>query len=112
MRKQSWLSRIMFFLNVVLTIVTFIAYSLPFLAPKAFPFLSVFSLGLPFLLFLNFFFFVYAHFYLLGFTILLSNSTFYFIDTAKVLETLSTLPFLRYEIRCLGWIDTERVSAP
>ena len=59
MRKQSWLSRIMFFLNVVLTIVTFIAYSLPFLAPKAFPFLSVFSLGLPFLLFLNFFFFVY-----------------------------------------------------
>ena len=54
MRKQSWLSRIMFFLNVVLTIVTFIAYSLPFLAPKAFPFLSVFSLGLPFLLFLLF----------------------------------------------------------
>lgn len=49
----------MFFLNVVLTIVTFIAYLLPFLTPKAFPFLSVLTLGLPFLLFLNFFFFVY-----------------------------------------------------
>jgi endonuclease/exonuclease/phosphatase family metal-dependent hydrolase len=59
MKKQSWLSKIMFFLNVVLTIVTFIAYLLPFLTPKAFPFLSVLTLGLPFLLFLNFFFFVY-----------------------------------------------------
>jgi len=59
MRKQTWLSKIMLFFNVILIAVTFIAYSLPFLAPKTFPFLSVFSLGLPFLLFLNFFFFLY-----------------------------------------------------
>ncbi len=59
MQKQSWLSKIMFAFNIVLTIVTFVAYTLPFLAPKAFPFLSVLTLVLPFFLLLNFFFFVY-----------------------------------------------------
>src|SRR5574343_346308 len=59
MQKQSWLSKIMFFLIIVLTIATFVAYTLPFLAPKAFPFLSVLTLILPFFLLLNFLFFVY-----------------------------------------------------
>jgi endonuclease/exonuclease/phosphatase family metal-dependent hydrolase len=59
MRKQTWLSKIMFFLNIVLTVLTFLAYSLPFLTPKAFPFLSVLTLILPLFLILNFFFFVY-----------------------------------------------------
>ena len=59
MQKQSWLSKIMFFFNTVLTVLTFLAYLLPFLAPKAFPFLSVLSLILPFFLILNFFFFVF-----------------------------------------------------
>ncbi len=59
MQKQSWFTKIMFFLNIVLTIATFVAYTLPFLAPKAFPFLSVLTLILPFFLLLNFLFFVY-----------------------------------------------------
>ena len=59
MREQTWLSKIMFFLNIVLTVLTFLAYSLPFLTPKAFPFLSVLTLILPLFLILNFFFFVY-----------------------------------------------------
>ena len=59
MQRQSWLSKIMFFFNIVLAVLTFLAYLLPFLAPKAFPFLSVLTLILPFFLILNFFFFVY-----------------------------------------------------
>jgi len=59
MPKQSWFSRIMFFFNTVLTVLTFLAYLLPFLAPKAFPFLSVLTLILPLFLILNFFFFVF-----------------------------------------------------
>ena len=59
MQKQSWLSKIMFFFNTVLTVLTFLAYLLPFLAPKAFPFLSVLTLILPLFLILNFFFFVF-----------------------------------------------------
>ncbi|MBC5834624.1 endonuclease/exonuclease/phosphatase family protein [Flavobacterium sp. F372] len=49
----------MLFFNVVLVITTLLAYLLPFLAPKWFPFLSVLTLFLPFFLVLNLLFFVY-----------------------------------------------------
>lgn len=49
----------MFFFNIVLTVLTFIGYLLPFLAPKMFPFLSVFTLMLPLMLTFNFLFFLY-----------------------------------------------------
>lgn len=59
MKNQTWLSKIIRFLNIALVVVTILAYVLPFLAPKLFPFLSVLSLLLPLLLILNFLFFVY-----------------------------------------------------
>jgi endonuclease/exonuclease/phosphatase family metal-dependent hydrolase len=59
MKKLSWFNKVMFFFNIVLTVLTFIAYLLPFLAPKLFPLLSVFTLVLPLMLVLNFFFFLY-----------------------------------------------------
>lgn len=59
MKNQSWVSKIMRFFNIVLVVITILAYVLPFLAPKLFPFLSVLSLVLPLLLILNFVFFVY-----------------------------------------------------
>ena len=59
MKKLSWFNKMMFFFNIVLTIVTFIAYVLPFLAPKLFPFLSVLTLVLPLFLILNALFFIY-----------------------------------------------------
>ena len=59
MKNQTWLSKIMRFLNIVLVVVTILAYVLPFLAPKLFPFLSVLTLILPLLLILNFLFFIY-----------------------------------------------------
>lgn len=59
MKKLSGFNKMMFFLNIVLTVLTFIAYILPFLAPKLFPFLSVFTLVMPLMLVLNFLFFLY-----------------------------------------------------
>lgn len=49
----------MFFLNIVLTIVTFVAYVLPFLAPKLFPILSVLTLFMPLFFILNGLFFIF-----------------------------------------------------
>lgn len=46
MRRLSWFNKVMFFFNIVLTILTFIAYVLPFLSPKVFPFLSVLSFNI------------------------------------------------------------------
>ena len=60
MKNLSWSNKGVFFLNIVLAVLTFVAYVLPFLAPKAFPFLSVLTLFLPMMLILNVLFFVDA----------------------------------------------------
>lgn len=59
MKKLSWLNRIVYFFNILLAILTFAGYVLPFLAPRMFPVLSVLTLGLPLLLMLNILFFFY-----------------------------------------------------
>ncbi|HEY4617064.1 MAG TPA: endonuclease/exonuclease/phosphatase family protein [Flavobacterium sp.] len=59
MKNLSWFNRGMFSLNVLLIIVTFIAYVLPFLAPKIFPILSVLTLFMPLFFLLNVLFFLY-----------------------------------------------------
>ena len=58
MQKESFISKIAFFCNKVLALLTVLAYILPFLAPKLFPFLSVLTLSLPLLIILNFAFFI------------------------------------------------------
>lgn len=49
----------MYSLNIILIIVTFIAYILPFLAPKIFPILSVLTLFMPVFFIFNGLFFIY-----------------------------------------------------
>ena len=56
---MSFISKTMLFFNVVVAIITLMAYLLPFLAPKWFPFLSVLTLFLPFFLVVNLLFFMY-----------------------------------------------------
>ena len=59
MKKLSLFNKIVFLLNIVLAVLTFLAYILPFLAPTFFPFLSVLTLILPLFLVLNGLFFLY-----------------------------------------------------
>ncbi len=59
MKNLSWFNKFVFFINIVLTVLTFLAYVLPFLAPKWFPFLSALTLILPLFLILNSLFFIY-----------------------------------------------------
>jgi endonuclease/exonuclease/phosphatase family metal-dependent hydrolase len=59
MKNLSWFNKAVFFFNIVLAVLTFVAYVLPFLAPKLFPFLSVLTLVLPLFLIMNSLFFFY-----------------------------------------------------
>ncbi|GEP50496.1 endonuclease [Flavobacterium noncentrifugens] len=59
MKKLSWFNKLIYFFNIALAVVTFLAYVLPFLAPKFFPLLSVLTLILPFFLIVNGLFFIY-----------------------------------------------------
>lgn len=59
MKKLSWFNKIVYGFNIMLIVLTILAYVLPFLAPKAFPLLSVLTLILPLFLILNALFFIY-----------------------------------------------------
>ncbi|MFT4983902.1 MAG: endonuclease/exonuclease/phosphatase family metal-dependent hydrolase [Flavobacterium sp.] len=59
MKNLSWFNKAMYSLNIILIIVTFIAYILPFLAPKIFPILSVLTLFMPVFFIFNGLFFIY-----------------------------------------------------
>lgn len=59
MKNLAWFNKIVFFLNIVLVILTLMGFVLPSLAPKLFPFLAVLTLILPTLLILNLVFVVY-----------------------------------------------------
>ncbi|WP_445717566.1 endonuclease/exonuclease/phosphatase family protein [Flavobacterium sp.] len=121
MRKQTRLSKIMLFFNIVLTVLTFLAYSLPFLAPKAFPFLSVLTLLLPFFLMLNFFFFVYwllqlKRYVLISGMVLLFGITFinrfYKFSETNLPKEDSDFTLMSYNVRLFnlyGWLPKDDV---
>lgn len=121
MRKESWISRFVFFINKVVALLTFLAYILPFLAPKLFPFLSVLSLGLPFFLILNFLFFTIwilqlkrkallsGIVLLIGFTFI--NKFYKFSDT-NLPDTSTDFTLMSYNVRLFNlyeWLPEKDV---
>lgn len=121
MKKLSWFNKIIFFFNVLVAIGTLLGYVLPFLAPKLFPLLSVFTLILPSLLLLNFFFLLYwviqvkrqaalsALILVLGFTFI---SKFYKITGKDEPTDKNDLVLMTYNVRLFNlfkWIPDEFV---
>ena len=123
MKNLSWFNKVIFFLNVVLIFVTFIAYALPFLAPESFPILSVLTLFMPIFFVLNAMFFVYwalqfkKRLILSGLVLLLGitfiNKFYKFsVPTFSVEEKDFTV--MSYNVRLLNvfnWIDRDDVPA-
>lgn len=111
----------MFFFNIVLTVLTFSAYLLPFLAPKAFPLLSVLTLFMPlFFVFNALFFFYWAVQFkkrmILSGLVLLMGITFinkfYKFSTKEFPESEKNFTIMSYNVRLFNlfkWIDREDV---
>ncbi len=112
----------MFFFNIVLTVLTALAYILPFLAPKLFPFLSALTLILPLFLILNGFFFIYWIFQLkrqmilsgivliIGITFV--NKFYKFSSNEKPLEDKDFI-VMSYNVRLFNlfkWIPRDNVG--
>lgn len=121
MKKLSWFNKIIFFLNIVLTVLTVIAYILPFMAPKLFPLLSVFTLVLPLMLVLNFICFLYWMFQakrqmllsglllLLGITFI---SKFYRFSGKSGAEDDADFTLMSYNVRLFnlyGWLPAQDI---
>lgn len=111
----------MFFFNIVLAIVTFVAYVLPFLAPKLFPVLSVLTLVLPLFLLLNGLFFIYwllqfKRQMLLSALVLLMGITFinkfYKFSATNLPENDNDFVVMSYNVRLFNlfeWLPKENV---
>ena len=113
----------MFLLNVVLTVSTFIAYVLPFLAPKFFPILSVLTLFMPLFFILNGLFFIYwgiqfkKRMILSGLVLLMGITfinKFYKFSAKEYPETENDFTVMSYNVRLFNvfkWLDREDVPA-
>lgn len=121
MKKLSWFNKGMFVLNVVLIVLTFIAYVLPFLAPKVFPVLSVLTLFMPLFFILNGFFFLYwaiqfkkrmilsALVLLIGITFI---NKFYKFSAKDYLDEEKDFTVMSYNVRLFNvfkWMNSDNV---
>jgi endonuclease/exonuclease/phosphatase family metal-dependent hydrolase len=121
MKNLSWFNRGMFSLNVILIIVTFVAYVLPFLAPKIFPILSVLTLFMPLFFILNGLFFIYwaiqfkKRVILSGLVLLIGITfinKFYKFSSKEYPEDEKDFVVMSYNVRLLNlfkWLDKEDV---
>ena len=122
MKNLSWFNKGMYSLNILLIIITFIAYLLPFLSPKLFPILSVLTLVMPLFFILNGLFFIYWLFQfkkrmILSGIVLLIGITFinkFYKFSAKVYpEDEKDFVVMSYNVRLFNlfkWIDKDDVA--
>lgn len=98
----------MIFCNVVLVLTTLLAYLLPFMAPKWFPFLSVLTLILPLFLILNLLFFVFwliqfkKYIFISGIALLLGITfinKFYNLKATILPQNKSDFQIMSYNVR-------------
>lgn len=108
LKKMSFISKTMLFFNVVVSFTTLMAYLLPFLAPKWFPFLSVLSLFLPFFLVVNLLFFMYwliqfkKYVFVSGLVLLLGITfinKFYNLKSTKLSKSENEFTVMSYNVR-------------
>ncbi|WP_433836654.1 endonuclease/exonuclease/phosphatase family protein [Flavobacterium anhuiense] len=113
----------MFFLNIVLTVLTFSVYVLPFLAPKSFPLLSVLTLFMPAFFVANGFFFVYWGIQfkkrlILSGLVLLTGITFiskfYKFSAKEYVKDEKDFSVMSYNVRLFNvfkWLDRDDIPA-
>lgn len=121
MKKLSWFNKIVYFFNIILTILTVTGYVLPFLAPRMFPVLAVLTLGLPFLLMLNILFFFYwllqvrKQLLLSGLVLLVGIgfvTKWYRFSSENLPVTEDDFTIISYNVRLFNkykWIDNDSV---
>lgn len=122
-RNLGWFNLTVLIANVLVVFLTISAYVLPFLAPKLFPILSVFTLFLPLMLVINLLFFFYwfiqwkRQFLLSGIILLIGIpffSKYYKFSSKKIEVAQDDFFVMSYNVRLFNlyrWIDRNDVQA-
>ena len=122
MKGLNWIDKILFFLNILAAVALLFSYLLPYIPPSTFAVLSVLTLGVPFLIMLNFIFFLFwllrvkKQVFLSLFVLLLGINyvtSIYEISTSEDIPGHdNVLKVLSYNVRQFnqfGWSETEDI---
>ena len=122
MKKLSFINKIIYFINGIVAVLLLLSFTLPFLPPKTFPFLSVINLGVSFLILINGLFFIYWLVKLkrqltLSLIVLVigyfSFGSLYKFSSSKKIETPENLKVVNYNVRLFNlyeWIPEKGIE--
>ncbi|NNC51185.1 MAG: endonuclease/exonuclease/phosphatase family protein [Flaviramulus sp.] len=108
MKKFSFINKIIYFINVFVAVLLLLSFTLPFLPPKTFSFLSVLNLGVTILIFINSLFFLYwlvklRKQMILSLLILIIGylcfGSLYKFSTSKNIESPGNIKVMNYNVR-------------
>ncbi|WP_345192110.1 endonuclease/exonuclease/phosphatase family protein [Algibacter agarivorans] len=122
MKKLSFINKIIYFINSIVAVLLLLSFTLPFLPPKTFPFLSVINLGVSFLILINGLFFIYwlvklKRQLMLSLIVLVigyfSFGSLYKFSSSKKIETPENLKVVNYNVRLFNlyeWIPEKGIE--
>lgn len=118
MKGLNWFDKLLFFLNSLFAVALLFSYLLPYIPPSTFALLSVFSLGVPFLMLVNVIFLLFWLFrlrrqFLVSFIVLLLGfnhltSIYEISSTDEITSEDELFKVLTYNVRQFneyGWAD-------
>ncbi len=121
-KKLSFFNKTVFFINSIAATLLLLAFFLPFIAPKTFPFLAVLSLLVPILLILNILFVTYwllslkRHFLLSLIVLIIGYNylgSFYKLSSSNEIISGSELSIMNYNVRLFNlydWIPKQNIE--
>ncbi|MEM6515474.1 MAG: endonuclease/exonuclease/phosphatase family protein [Bacteroidota bacterium] len=114
MSKLKAFEKIMFFTNSIVAFLLLLSYVLPHLPPKQFAFISVLSLGVPFLIIINLIFFIYwllkiKRQLLLSLLVLVIGYnyvfSFYKFSSSKTVNDKENISIMNYNVRLFNLFE-------
>lgn len=122
MKKLSFISKIIYAINVVVAVLLLFSFVLPYLPPKTFSVLSVLNLGVSFLIISNILFFIYwlvriKRQMILSFVVLLLGyfmfGSLYKFSSEKNIEDENNFKVMNYNVRLFNlydWIPEDNIE--
>ncbi|SDB46332.1 Metal-dependent hydrolase, endonuclease/exonuclease/phosphatase family [Flavobacteriaceae bacterium MAR_2010_188] len=122
MRGLKFYDKVLFSVNSMAAVMLLLSYLLPHVEPKKFAFISILSLGVPFLIIVNIIFFIYwllkvRRQMLLSILVLLLGYqhvfSLYKFSSSKAIENTSNFTVMNYNVRLFNvfnWIENKRLK--
>ena len=122
MKSLGFINKIIYSINVIVAVLLVLSFTLPYLPPKTFSFLSVINLGVSFLIFINGLFFLYwliklKKQFMLSLVVLIIGyfcfGSLYKFSASKKVESQQNIKVMNYNVRLFNlyeWIPEKHIE--